>query len=151
MIRLDPPVFRKSILIVEDDPVIISLIELMIKNLGYNVAGSASTAQEAIDATKKLDPDLVLMDIHLDGQSDGIEAASTIWGFYGKPVVFITADTEDKTFQRAMKTSPFGYIEKPFNKKWVMLTLKMAFYRYEEEKIRSDMNFRNVKIDNRDI
>ena len=147
---MDPPINKKSILIVEDDPVIISLINFMLKNMGYIVAGSASTAKDAIEATQKLDPDLVLMDIHLSGQSDGIEAASMLWGLYSKPVVYITGDTKDQTFQRAMKTSPFGFIEKPFNKELFMLTLKMAFYRYEDEKKRAELKFRSTDIDNRD-
>jgi CheY-like chemotaxis protein len=136
--------FKKSILIVEDDPVIISLIDFMLKDLGYLVAGSAATAQESIDAAKKLGPDLVLMDIHLKGHIDGIEAARTLWGIYNIPVVFITADAEDSTLQRAMKTSPFGFIEKPLNKELFMLTLKMAFLRYEEEKKRWGLNIRSV-------
>jgi CheY-like chemotaxis protein len=148
---LDQQVYKKSILIVEDDPVITSLIAFMLKDLGYLVAGSASTAQEAIDAAKKLGPDLVLMDIHLKGQIDGIEAARTLWGVYNIPVVFITADAEDVTLHRAIKTSPFGFIEKPLNKELFMLTLKMAFYRYEEERKRWDLNIRSVEVDNRDI
>jgi len=143
--------FKKSILIVEDDPVITSLIAFMLKDLGYLVAGSASTAQDAIDAAKKVGPDLVLMDIHLKGQIDGIEAARTLWGVYNIPVVFITADAEDLTLQRAIKTSPFGFIEKPLNKELFMFTLKMAFLRYEEERKRWDLNIRSVEVDNRDI
>ena len=133
---MDSPAFKKGILVVEDDPVITSLIEFMLKDLGYLVVGSASSAHEAIDIAKKIGPDLVIMDIHLKGQMDGIEAARTLWGIYNIPVVFITADAEDATLQRAIKTGPFGYIEKPFDKELFKLTLKMAFLRYEEEKKR---------------
>ena len=120
----------------EDDPVITSLIDFMLKDLGYLVVGSASTANGAIDIAKKIRPDLVLMDIHLKGQMDGIEAARTLWGIFNIPVVFLTADAEDATLERAIRTAPFGYIEKPLNKDVFMLTLKTAFLRYEEEKKR---------------
>jgi len=129
-------VYKKGILIVEDDPVITSLIDFMLKDLGYLVVGSASTANGAIDIAKKIRPDLVLMDIHLKGQMDGIEAARTLWGIFNIPVVFLTADAEDATLERAIRTAPFGYIEKPLNKDVFMLTLKTAFLRYEEEKKR---------------
>ena len=128
--------YKKGILIVEDDPVITSLIDFMLKDLGYLVVGSASTANGAIDIAKKIRPDLVLMDIHLKGQMDGIEAARTLWGIFNIPVVFLTADAEDATLERAIRTAPFGYIEKPLNKDVFMLTLKTAFLRYEEEKKR---------------
>jgi len=144
MISLDSPSFKKGILIVEDDPVITSLIGFMLKDIGYLVVGSAATAHEAIDIAKKIGPDLVLMDIHLKGQMDGIEAARTLWGLYNIPVVFITADAEDATLQRAIKTAPFGYIEKPLNKDVFTLTLKMAFLRYEEEKKRWDASTSRV-------
>jgi len=121
---------------VEDDPVITSLIDFMLKDLGYLVVGSTSTAHEAIDIAKKIVPDLVLMDIHLKGSMDGIEAARTLWGIFNIPVVFLTADAEDATLERAIRTAPFGYIEKPLNKDVFMLTLKTAFLRYEEEKKR---------------
>ncbi|MEI6457141.1 MAG: response regulator [bacterium] len=140
MLQLDPSLYKKNILIVDDDPAITSLIGFMLNEIGCLVAGSASTAQEAIDITKKVGPDLVLMDIHLKGHMDGIEAASTIWGIYNIPVVFVTADAEDDTLQRAIKTTPFGYIEKPLNKETFMLTLKMAFLQYEEEKKQWGLN-----------
>jgi len=144
---VDSPVYKKGILIVEDDPVISSLIDFMLKELGYLVVGSASTGHEAIDITKKIRPDLVLMDIHLKGQMDGIEAARTIWGIYNIPVVFLTADAEDVTLERAIKTAPFGYIEKPFDKEVFTLTLKITFLRYEEEKKRWGIDFKTPPPD----
>jgi CheY-like chemotaxis protein len=150
-LSVDPKRRKKTILIVEDDPVIATLIGFMLKDPGYLVAGSAATAEEAIDAAQKEKPDLILMDIHLKGQMDGIEAARTLWGDYHIPVIFITADAEDGTLQRALKISPLGFIRKPLDRKLFALTLKMAFYRYEEEQKRGDLKFRSAEVNFRDI
>jgi CheY-like chemotaxis protein len=148
---VDPKLYKKTVLIVEDDPVIATLIGFMLKEPGYLVAGTASTAEDAIDAAQKVRPDIVLMDIHLKGKMDGIEAARTLWGDYNIPVVFITADPEDETLQRAMKTCQFGFIRKPLDRKLLALTLKMAFLRYKEELMRGDLKFRSAEVDHRDI
>jgi len=148
---VDPKRRKKTILIVEDDPVIATLIGFMLNDPDYLVVGSAATAEEAIDAAQKQKPDLILMDIHLKGQMDGIETARTLWWDYHIPVIFITADADDVTFQRAMKTSPLGFIKKPLSRKLFALTLKMAFLRYEEEEKRGDLKFRSAEVNFRDI
>jgi len=80
---------QEKILVVEDDTIIAITIEGRLKHFGYRVVGRASTAQDAIKKTIELEPDLVLMDIHLKGPVDGIEAAETIYGIHSIPVVYI--------------------------------------------------------------
>lgn len=118
------------ILIVEDDSIIALTIEGRLKNLGFEVVGRASRGSDAIEKAAALLPDLVLMDIHLKGPMDGIEAAASIYGIYNIPVVFLTAFSDETTLKRAQKTSPFGYIVKPFNDDVLRVTITMALMKH---------------------
>jgi DNA-binding NarL/FixJ family response regulator len=131
---------QDKILIVEDDTIIAITIEGRLKEFGYKVVGRASTAQDAIKKTIDLEPDLVLMDIHLKGPVDGIEAAKTIYGIYNIPVVYLTAFSDENTLERAQKTSPFGYIVKPFNDSTLKTTIRLALLKYSAEKKDREIN-----------
>jgi DNA-binding NarL/FixJ family response regulator len=102
--------------------------------------GRASTAQDAIKKTMEFEPDLVLMDIHLKGPVDGIEAAQTIYGIYNIPVVYLTAFSDENTLERAQKTSPFGYIVKPFSDSTLKTSIKLALLKHDAEKKDSEVN-----------
>jgi DNA-binding NarL/FixJ family response regulator len=125
---------QEKILVVEDDTIIAITIEGRLKQFGYRVVGRASTAQDAINKTIEFEPDLVLMDIHLKGPVDGIEAAKTIYGIYNIPVVYLTAFSDENTLERAQKTSPFGYIVKPFSDSTLKTTIKLALLKQGAEK-----------------
>jgi len=125
---------QEKILVVEDDTIIAITIEGRLKHFGYRVVGRASTAQDAIKKTIELEPDLVLMDIHLKGPVDGIEAAETIYGIHSIPVVYLTAFSDENTLERAQKTSPFGYIVKPFSDSTLKTTIKLALLKHTAEK-----------------
>jgi len=125
---------QEKILVVEDDIIIAITIEGRLKEFGYKVVGRASTAQDAIKKTIEFEPDLVLMDIHLKGPVDGIEAAETIYGIHNIPVVYLTAFSDENTLERAQKTSPFGYIVKPFNDSTLKTTIKLALLKNNAEK-----------------
>jgi DNA-binding NarL/FixJ family response regulator len=125
---------QEKILVVEDDTIIAITIEGRLKQFGYRVVGRASTAKDAIAKTIEFEPDLVLMDIHLKGPVDGIEAAETIYGIHNIPVVYLTAFSDENTLERAQRTSPFGYIVKPFSDSTLKTTIKLALLKHHAEK-----------------
>lgn len=102
------------ILVVEDESILALDIEDILNHLGYEVIGLAIDAEEAIAAIAQSPPDLVLMDVRLQGAMDGIEATRQIWTRFRLPVVFLTASTDEATLQRIKTVHAFGYIVKPF-------------------------------------
>lgn len=119
-----------AIFIVEDNPVINDLISWRLSELGFQVIG---TAEDYPDAMEKLQqsaqdnlPDLVLMDINLPGEIDGIGAAVEIQEKYGIPIVYISSLMDDDIIERAKKTKPRGYIVKPFTDNQLKATIEMA-------------------------
>lgn len=123
-----------SILIVEDESIVALDIQSCLKGLGYTPLGIASRGEEAIRKALQLQPDLVLMDIRLKGDMDGVEAAQQIRTLLGTPVVFLTAYADEQTLQRARITGPFGYLIKPFEERELHATIEMALYQHQTEK-----------------
>lgn len=117
------------ILVVEDESLVAKDIQNMLKSLGYEVIDVVSTGEEAVQLAEAMSPDLVLLDIVLKGEIDGIMAAETIWDKLGIPVVYLTAYADETTLQRAKVTEPFGYILKPFDERELQTTIEMAFYK----------------------
>ena len=124
---------KKQILIVEDERIVAEDIKGSLQRLGYSVSGTAISGEEAIKKAKEVQPDLVLADIVLKGEMDGIEAASIISSRFDIPVVYLTAYSDDKTLERAKITELFGYILKPFEDKDLHTTIEMAFYKHKME------------------
>jgi len=104
-----------KVLVVEDDEVILSLEKWRLSKLGFDVCGSAGTGAEALDCVAKMRPDIVLMDIGLDGDMDGIEAAGHIKKNSTIPVIFVTAHTGGEILSRAKAVNPDGFVKKPFD------------------------------------
>lgn len=123
-----------KILIVEDDSIIAFTIQNLLNQFGYETVGRVSTGEDAIEKAIELRPDLVLMDIHLKGPIDGIQAAETVYGVHNIPVIYLTAFSDDKTLERAQKTSPFGYIVKPFTDDNLRTTIKLALLKDRSDK-----------------
>lgn len=121
------------ILIVEDENIVALDIKNRLKNLGYAVAGWATTGQDAIDQAARTTPDLILMDIRLRGELDGITAAEQINAQLGIPVIYLTAYSDEATLQRAKVTGPYGYLLKPFEDRDLHTTIAMALYRHKIE------------------
>ncbi len=119
---------KAKILIVEDDVLVAMDIERCLKKLGYSVSGIVNYAEKAIEKVEELKPDLVLMDIVLKGEMDGIEAAEIIRSRFDIPVVFLTAYADEERFERAKFTIPFGYVLKPFQDRDLKIILEMALY-----------------------
>ncbi len=122
-----------KILIVEDEAIVAEDIHNSLQNLGYTMSAVVSSGEEAITKIEEDKPDLVLMDIVLKGDMDGIEAAGQIHSRFNIPVVYLTAFTDKKTIERAKLTEPFGYIVKPFEDRELHSTVEMAFYKHKME------------------
>jgi two-component system sensor histidine kinase/response regulator len=132
---------QPKILVVEDEKIVALEIQTMLRSLGYAVPTTVFTGKEAIQEAKALHPDLVLMDIKLRGDMDGIETAEHI-KFMGIPVIFLTAYADEKTLQRAKITEPFGYLLKPFEERELYSTIEMALHKSKLEKeIREQRNW----------
>ncbi|HSE83315.1 MAG TPA: response regulator [Thermodesulfobacteriota bacterium] len=125
---------NEKILVVEDERNFAQYLNSILKSLGYNVVGIARSGEEAIKNVAETEPDLVLMDITLKGNIDGVSVAERICANFDVPVVYLTAHSEDDIFKRAKVTEPFGYLLKPFEKKELRTTIEIALYRHKLEK-----------------
>lgn len=119
----------EKILVVEDERVVARDIEKRLLKLGYGVAAIASSAEEALQKVADYQPDLVLMDIQLQSEADGIEAAEAIRVNFDIPVIYLTAYADEATLQRAKATEPFGYIIKPFDERELHVAIEVALRR----------------------
>jgi two-component system, cell cycle sensor histidine kinase and response regulator CckA len=121
------------ILIVEDESIVALDIKNHLLRFGYKTMGPVSSAEAAFSEIDNQVPDLVLMDIKIHGEMDGIEASGIIREKYNRPVILLTAFADDQTLNRAKVSGPFGYILKPFNERELRTTIEMALYRYRME------------------
>jgi len=124
---------KVRILIVEDEGLIARDIENMVKNAGYEVCGVVQSGPEAIRQAELLEPDLILMDIILQGDMDGIEAANIIRDRCGLPVIYLTSHADETTIERAKLSEPLGYTLKPVEQKELMTVMELALYKYKME------------------
>lgn len=122
-----------KILVVEDEAVTSMDIQRSLTDLGYSVCGIATTGELAVKKAGELHPDLILMDIMLNGKMTGIDAAEIIRQQYRIPVVYLTAYSDDTYISKAKITEPFGYILKPFRELDLKTTIEMALYKYALE------------------
>lgn len=122
-----------KILVVEDEIIVAEDIGFRLKKLGYIVTATVASGEEAIEKVTENQPDLVLMDIVLKGDMDGVTAAEKIRSKVDIPTVFLTAYADDKTLQRAKLTNPFGYIIKPFQQNDLRVAIEIALHRHEIE------------------
>jgi CheY-like chemotaxis protein len=125
---------ERRILIVEDEHIVAMGIKRMLKSLRYTVTGIASSGEEAISKAESTFPDVVLMDIMLKGEIDGIEAAKEIKAKFEIPIIYLTAYSESNILERAKRTEPLGYIIKPFDENDLYSSIEVALHRYEKEK-----------------
>jgi PAS domain S-box-containing protein len=122
-----------NILVVEDEKIVATDIASTLEGLGYSVPGVVSSGEEAVRRVGELHPDLVLMDIVLGGQMDGVQAARLMRQRFSIPVVFLTAFADGDSLNRARASEPFGYIVKPFNEKELRSTIEIALYKHQVE------------------
>jgi signal transduction histidine kinase len=130
---MSEPQPRIRIFIVEDEAIVAQDLGRMLETLGYESAGTAVSGEQALDQIAAARPDLVLMDIALQGERDGIETAAEIRGRLRLPVIFITALGDVPTLQRAKLSEPFGYLFKPFEQREIHAAIEMALYKHAME------------------
>ena len=128
------PTLKKRILVVEDDIQMSKFIQFKLNYMGYEVAGTAVNSVEALERSTSLKPDLILMDIMLEGTSDGIETAQQIIARQHVPIIYLTAHEDEALFERAKITEPFGYLIKPFNDRDLRIVLETSLYRHQQDK-----------------
>lgn len=125
---------KKQILVVEDESIVAEDIRRSLQNLGYEVPAVVSSGEKAIKKVEELSPDMVLMDIVLQGKIDGIEAAEQIRSNFNIPLVYLTAYSDEKILERAKITEPYGYIIKPFKERELHINIEIALYKHKMEK-----------------
>lgn len=123
-----------KILVVEDESIIALNIKKKLKSFGYTVPALATTGEEAIKMAEITFPDLILMDVRLKGEMNGIQTAEEIRKEFDIPIIYLTAYSDDEVLEKAKKTKPYGYIVKPFKANDLRSNIEMALYRHEMEK-----------------
>jgi PAS domain S-box-containing protein len=121
---------KANIFIVEDSFIVALHLQTTLENEGYKVIGKSDSGEDALKFIEQKRPDLVLMDIMLTGQLDGIQTAAIIKSKFNLPVIYITALTDSDTIQRAKVTEPYGYLTKPFEDREIFTVIEMALYKH---------------------
>jgi PAS domain S-box-containing protein len=127
-------VSKIRVLIVEDEVIVAEDIAGKLRELGYDVCGSAVRGEEAVELVRKERPNLVLMDIRLKGAMDGVQAAEQVRREHDVPVIYLTAHSDRATLERAKLTDPFGYVLKPFDERELHTHIEMALYRHDADR-----------------
>ena len=123
-----------KILIVEDESLVAKDMKNLLGKMGYVVPATVSSGEVAIQKVAETQPDLVLMDIMLKGDMDGVEAAEQIRDIFHIPVIYVTAYADEDTMRRAKITAPYGYILKPFQERELQIAIEMALYKHKIER-----------------
>ncbi len=129
---------KPRILVVEDDRIIARSLRMILERLGYEVTALASTGDAAIREAEENKPDLILMDIVLDGAMDGIEAAGIIRSHTNIPLIYLTAHADHTTRKRADATQPFGYLSKPIMREDLRRNIEQALSAAQGEGRKND-------------
>lgn len=131
-------------MLVEDESIIAKDIENILLNYGFDVVGIFSRAEDAIEKVVELNPDLILMDIVLKGQIDGIEAAQKIYEKIQVPIIYLTAYADEDTISRIVNTVPYGYFLKPFEEKELYTWIQTTLSKFEiDKKLKQDLQTRD--------
>ncbi len=125
---------KTNVLVVEDESIVSKDIQHSLKKLGYNVVGAASTGEKAFELAMSERPDIILMDIMLKGNINGIETAERVKRELNIPVIYLTAYADEATLAKAKVTEPYGYIIKPFKEVDLHTSIEMALYKYSKER-----------------
>ncbi len=124
---------KKQILVVEDESIVAMELHTRLQDLGYAVMDTCKSGEQALKAVRNEHLDLVLMDIMLRGEMDGIETAKQIKQMANVPVIFLTAYADVSTLDRAKQAEPYGYLIKPFQERELRSTIEMALYKHAIE------------------
>ena len=133
---------NKSILVVEDEKIIAEDIRTILERFKYTVPDVVASGEKAIEKAAELKPDLILMDIMIEGNINGLEAAKQIYNDLKIPINLLTAYADEDILEQAAEASPFGYLIKPFEDRELRATIEMAFYKSKmEDTLRKNRNF----------
>ncbi|HSE92969.1 MAG TPA: response regulator [Methylomirabilota bacterium] len=124
----------RRLVIVEDESLLAEDLAMRLTRLGYEVVGIAPSGEAGVEVGERMRPDLVLMDIHLRGQVDGITAAERLRDRFDIPVVFLTGNADDRTFERAKAVCPLGFVIKPFDGRQLQIAVEVALARHAAER-----------------
>ena len=128
-----------AILIVEDDQNVATVLEARLESFGYNVCAIAETGAQAIHLNRFHEPNLILMDILLKGDMNGIETAEKIASEYDVPIIYLSCLNTDEVMDRAARTNPYGYIIKPYNNSELRLSIEIALVKHAAVKEREKL------------
>jgi len=141
---------KTNILVVEDESIVAKDIAQSLKKLGYSVAGICSSGEDAITTAKEIKPDLILMDIMLKGEMNGIEAAEQISKNNKIPIIYLTAYADEATLARAKITEPNGYMIKPFEEADIQASIEMAVYKHgKDSEVRKERDLLFSLVENK--
>jgi two-component system response regulator LytT len=143
---------KTNVLVVEDESIVSKDIQHSLKKIGYNVVGASSTGEMAIELARSEKPDIVLMDIMLKGDMNGIDAAAIIRNELAIPIIFLTAYADESTLSKAKITEPYGYIIKPFKEIDLHTSIEMAIYKHQKEReILKERDLLYSIVDNKEV
>ena len=132
-----------KIQIVEDEEAVLEVIEGLVTSIGHIVVGTSSTGEDALFIAEANPSDLVLMDIDLEGEIDGIQTAKELKSLHNVPVVFVTGSYDNKTIERAKQAEPMGYLIKPVDIQELKVTIEFAIFKHrlqlERENLITDL------------
>lgn len=137
----------ERILIVEDESILAMLIKGKLQSSGYEIADWVDRGEDAIKSANEFLPDLILMDIVLKGEMDGIEASKQIRNSLDIPIIYLTAYSDDEVLKRARITEPYGYLIKPFREDELKANIEMAMYKHKSEKKKREVMKKKVLSD----
>ncbi|MBN8588731.1 MAG: response regulator [Rhodothermia bacterium] len=124
---------KKRILIVEDEFITLDMLRDVLESAGYEISGDAMRAEEAIEILERFETDIAVLDINLKGGKNGIWLAEQIRKHYHIPFIFLTANSDSTTVERASNTNPYGYLVKPFTKADVFTAIEVALKNHQKE------------------
>ncbi len=151
---------KYKILIVEDEPIIATDIEMTLEKLGYQVTDTVEDAAMAIESIKNNKPDLILLDINIEGETDGVMLAQDINTNYQIPFIYLTSNTDSFTINRVKRTNPAGFIVKPFTEKDLLSNIEIGLFKSiepikEKPKLATDIFVKEgsnlIKIQTKDL
>lgn len=138
---------KKKVLIVEDESVVALDIRRRLESLGYHVVGCATSGNRALEIIKSEPPDVILMDIKLKGDIDGLDTARLVRNQWDIPVVYVTAYADMETIQRAKITNSFGYVLKPFQDREISVAVEMAIFKHQMQQELNEARIRAEAAD----
>ena len=141
-----------NVLVVEDESIVSKDIQNSLIKLGYSIVGAASSGEKAIELARNLTPDIILMDIMLKGDMNGIEASEIIRNELKIPIIFLTAYADSATFSKAKLIEPYGYIIKPFKEIDLHTSIEIAIYKSSKEmELLKERDFLHSIVENKEV